>query len=97
MRSIIISQQLLGTREVALFHHTDCGMLTFKNEDLHKSLKERYPAAAEEIDSIDFLPFHELENSVKDDVEYLKKHPLVLDETTITGWVYDVKTGKVSG
>ena len=72
-------------------------MVTFKNEDLQKSLKEEYPSAAKEIDSIDFLPFPDVEKSVKDDVQYLKQHPLVLDESTITGWVYDVKTGKVNG
>lgn len=96
LRSIVISQQLLGTREIALFHHTDCGMLTFKNEDLQKSLKEKYPSATQEIESIDFYPFGQLEQSVKDDVSYLKQHPLVLDESTITGWIFDVKTGKVS-
>ncbi|EJD04213.1 carbonic anhydrase [Fomitiporia mediterranea MF3/22] len=96
LRSIIISQQLLGTREIALFHHTDCGMLTFKNEDLRNSLKEKYPSVTKEIESIDFFPFPQLERSVKDDIEFLKQHPLVLDETTITGWIYDVKTGKVS-
>lgn len=93
--SIIVSQQLLGTREIAVFHHTDCGMLTFKNEDLKNSLKEKYPTASKEIDSIDFLPFSNLEQSVRDDVNFLKQHPLVLDETTITGWVYEVESGKV--
>ena len=70
-------------------------MLTFKNEDLKNSLKEKYPTASKEIDSIDFLPFSNLEQSVRDDVNFLKQHPLVLDETTITGWVYEVESGKV--
>ncbi|PVG02051.1 carbonic anhydrase [Serendipita vermifera] len=95
LRSVIISQQLLGTREVAVFHHTDCGMLTFTTPQLQDKLKSQYPAAAKEIESIDFLPFPNLEQSVKDDVAFLKNHPLVLDETTITGWVYEVETGKV--
>ncbi|KAI5123753.1 hypothetical protein M0805_000344 [Coniferiporia weirii] len=95
LRSIIVSQQLLSTREIAVFHHTDCGMLTFKDADLKASLKDKYPSATKEIDSIDFLPIQNLEKSVVDDVNYLKKHPLILDESTITGWVYDVKTGKV--
>ena len=96
LRSIIISQQLLNTREIAVFHHTDCGMLTFKNETLQRNLTEKYPNAKQEIESIDFLPFPDLEGSVKDDVKFLKEHPLVLDESTITGWIYDVKTGKVT-
>jgi len=94
LRSIIISQQLLGTREIAVFHHTDCGMLTFSNSDIKSLLKEKYPAAADEVEGIDFLPFGNLEGSVKEDVEYLKQHPLVLKETKITGWIYEVETGK---
>jgi len=96
LRSIIISQQLLGTREIAVFHHTDCGMLTFTTPQLQEKLKQSHPHAASQIDTIDFLEFPDLEQSVKDDVSFLKKHPLVLDETEITGWVYDVKTGKVT-
>ncbi|KAG8831417.1 hypothetical protein FRC17_003195 [Serendipita sp. 399] len=95
LRSVIISQQLLGTREVAVFHHTDCGMLTFTTPQLQGKLKEAYPEATKEIEAIDFLPFPNLEQSVKDDVEFLKNHPLVLKDTTITGWVYEVETGKV--
>ena len=95
LRSIIISQQLLATREIAVFHHTDCGMRTFKNEAFQRDLTQEYPNARQEIESIDFLPFLDTEESVKNDVKFLKEHPLVLDESTITGWIYDVKTGKV--
>ena len=70
-------------------------MLTFTNESLKDSLKQKYPSSSQEIDSINFLSFGNLEQSVKDDVDFLTKHPLVLDETTITGWVYEVETGKV--
>ncbi len=71
-------------------------MLTFSNSDIKSLLKEKYPAAADEVEGIDFLPFGNLEGSVKEDVEYLKQHPLVLKETKITGWIYEVETGKVS-
>src|SRR2546429_8068139 len=54
IRSLAISQQLLGTNEVVVIHHTDCGMLTFSNEDLRKKLKLELNADAEHID---FLPF----------------------------------------
>lgn len=97
LRSIIISQQLLGTQEIAVFHHTDCGMLMFSNPDIKALLEQRYPTAADEIKAIDFLPFSNLEQSVKDDVEYLKQHPLVLKDIKITGWIYEVETGKVCG
>jgi len=96
LRSIIISQRLLGTREIAVIHHTDCGMLTFTTPQLRDILKKEHPEQAATIDQIEFLPFPHLETSVKDDVKFLKENPLVLKETKITGWVYDVKTGKVT-
>ena len=97
MRSILISQRLLGTREIAVFHHTDCGMLTFTTPQLRKLVKDSDPSdpSLSAVDEIDFLEFPELEQSVKDDVEYLKTNPLVLKETVVTGWIYDVTTGKV--
>lgn len=100
LRSIVISQRLLGTREVAVFHHTGCGMLTFSTNDLREIVKKADPgnaAAASQVDGIEFLEFSNLKNSVESDVEFLQKNPLVLKETTISGWIYDVETGKVCG
>ncbi|KAF6766514.1 carbonic anhydrase [Ephemerocybe angulata] len=99
LRSVVISQRLLGTREIALFHHTDCGMLTFTTEQLKGIVKESAPgdaAVATEVDKLDFLEFPDIEESVKDDVKFLQDHPLVLEETKITGWTYDVHTGKIT-
>src|SRR3712207_4124918 len=73
LRSLIISQQLLGTEEVIVVHHTDCGMLTFDNATLHGICQERLGADAS---GIDFLPFGELEQSVRDDVELIRNSPL---------------------
>jgi len=70
-------------------------MLAFKNEELQGLLKEKYPQASSEVDSIDFLSFSDLEGSIRADVEYLKEHPLVLKESVVSGWVYEVETGKV--
>ena len=97
LRSIIISQRLLGTREIAVFHHTDCGMLTFNTPQLRQIVKESDPnnEKLKVVDQIDFLEFPELEQSVIDDVQYLQENPLVLPETIITGWVYEVGSGKV--
>jgi carbonic anhydrase len=88
LRSLVISQQLLGTREVVILHHTECGMLTFKNEDLY----ERLGAEARDID---FQPFSDLDQSVRDDVRFLEGSPLIPDDVSIRGFVYDVKTGTV--
>ena len=71
-------------------------MLTFTNDVIRDKLKAEYPHASSEIDSIDFGPFPQLEESVKSDVQFLKDHPLVLKESKITGWVYEVETGKVN-
>jgi len=96
LRSIIISEQLLGTTEVVLVKHTGCGMLTFGNSDAHGIVaKSLGSEAAEEIQSLDFLPFPELTQAVKDDVAFLKATKTVPDTITITGWIYEVETGKV--
>ena len=72
-------------------------MLTFTTPQLQAKLKDDVPSADPGvIDNIDFLEFQNLEGSVKEDVKFLQEHPLVLPETKITGWVYEVETGKVS-
>jgi carbonic anhydrase len=93
LRSLIISQQLLGTREVAVIHHTDCGMLTFRNEDLRARLRDAQGVAA---DDVDFLPFTDVEQSVRDDVAFLRGSSLILHGIPIRGFVYDVRTGRLS-
>jgi carbonic anhydrase len=92
IRSLAISQQLLGTNEVVVIHHTDCGMLTFSNEDLRKKLKQELNADAEHID---FLPFNDLEQSVRDDVATVKNSPLLLKNIEVSGFIYDVKSGRL--
>lgn len=77
-------------------HHTDCGMLTLTSEEMKAHVKKAIPEASKEVDAIDFGAFPDLEKSVKDDVDYLKKSPLVLKDISITGWIYEVETGKVS-
>ncbi|KAK0212428.1 carbonic anhydrase [Desarmillaria ectypa] len=97
LRSIIISQRLLGTREIAVLHHTNCGMTTFTTQDLQtKIVDEDGAEAASLVNQIDYLEFSKLEESVKHDVKYLQSHPLVLKDTPITGWIYHVESGKVT-
>ena len=93
LRSLVISQRLLGTNEVAVIHHTDCGMLTFSNDDLYAKVEQDLGADASDID---FLPFPDLEQSVRDDVKLLSDSPLIPDDIPIRGFVYDVKSGAVS-
>jgi len=100
IRSLVISQRLLGTREIAVFHHTDCGMQTFTTAQLREKLKASAEAGgAEEVavaaEAIQFLEFSDLDKAVKEEVEHVKTHPLILKETEVTGWVYHVESGKV--
>ena len=92
LRSLIISQRLLGTREVAVIHHTDCGMLTFNNRDLRQKVRDDL---GQDTGEFDFLPFQDLEESVREDVEFLQATQLLDPETLIRGFVYDVRTGRL--
>jgi carbonic anhydrase len=92
IRSLVISQRLLGTKEIVVIHHTDCGMLTFSNDDLVAKIRKELGADAT---GIDFLPFSDLEQSVFDDVETLRGSELIPGDIAITGAIYDVKSGRV--
>jgi carbonic anhydrase len=91
LRSLVISQQLLGTREVVVIHHTDCGMLTFTDAQLKQKLREGLGVET----SVDFLPFADLDRSVREDVEAIRQSQLLLDDVPVSGFVYDVKTGRL--
>jgi carbonic anhydrase len=92
LRSLIISQRLLGTREVAVIHHTDCGMLTFNNRDLREKVRQDL---GQDTGEVDFLPFQDLDGSVREDVEFLLATQLLDPETVIRGFVYDVRDGRL--
>ena len=92
LRSLAISHELLGTREVVVVHHTDCGMLTFTNDQIRQRLRDRLGADAS---GIDFLPFGDLDQSVRDDVATIRSSPLVPDEVAVSGFVYDVRSGRL--
>jgi carbonic anhydrase len=93
IRSLIISSRLLGTNEYVVIHHTDCGMLTFTNDELRSRLNEE---TGEDASDIDFLPFSDLEQSVRDDVERIKRSPLIPRDVSVRGFVYDVRTGRLN-
>lgn len=93
IRSLIISSRLLGTKEYLVIHHTDCGMLTFSNADLQAKLKDETGVDA---DHIDFLPFSDLEQSVRDDVQRIEASPYIPEGISVQGFVYDVRSGKLN-
>jgi carbonic anhydrase len=90
LRSLAISQTLLGTEAVAIVHHTDCGMLTFTDETIRKQLRA---SRGVDADHVAFLPFPELDASVVADLRAYKASPLVRQDVPVKGYVYDVKTG----
>ncbi|KAF9870325.1 carbonic anhydrase [Colletotrichum karsti] len=97
LRSIVISQQLLGTHEIVLVKHTGCGMLIFKNEDAEALVDKNLGAdASAELKSrkLDFLTITDLEDAVKKDIDFIKETKLVPESVTVSGWIYEVETGK---
>ena len=90
LRSLIISHWLLGTEEALVIAHTGCGMLTFTNDDLHSKLADETGADAT---GIDFLPFPDLDDSVRASVERVRSSDLLPESFTATGYVYDCSTG----
>jgi carbonic anhydrase len=94
IRSIVISQQVLGTRQLVVMHHTRCGLLNVTNDEL---LQKMSPALRSNLSGIDFLPLGpDLNASVRDDVLRLRRHGLLSPESEVLGFVYDVATGRIS-
>ena len=92
LRSLVISQQQLGTREIVVLHHTDCGAQTFQNKDFQEHLKRELGV---DVSNQDFLPFQDIDESVREDMRLLKDSPLIPDDVVISGAVYDVDTGRM--
>lgn len=92
LRALFISQQLLGTEEVVVIHHTDCGLLSFTNEQLREICAERLGVDAS---GIDFLAFCDLKQSVREDVATIRNSPLIPDSIIVSGFIYDVRTGRL--
>ena len=92
LRSLVISQQQMGTREIVVLHHTDCGAQTFNNEDFQEHLKCELGV---DVSGQDFLPFQDIDESVREDMKLLRECPLIPNDVIISGAVYDVDTGSM--
>ena len=91
LRSLVISQRLLGTREIVLIHHTGCGMLSFRDDDLKAEIEADTglrPAFA-------FEAFPDLEEDVRQSMRRIQASPFVSVKDHIRGFVYDVETGRL--
>lgn len=93
IRSLVISQQQMGTREIVVLHHTDCGAQTFKNEEFAAFHNQELGV---DVSGQDFLPFTDVEESVREDVALLRQSPLIPANVEISGAVYDVDTGRMT-
>jgi carbonic anhydrase len=108
IRSLVISHKLLGTREWFVVHHTDCGMETFTDDIMRDLLAGSLDTAAldkngwrntgkgpgsREGDYVDWLTIRDQGQSVIEDVERIRRHPLVPRDIPIYGYIFDVKTG----
>jgi carbonic anhydrase len=91
IRSLAISQRLLGTEEIMLIHHTDCGMLTFSDDEFRRQLQEETgikPEWAAEA-------FDDLGEDLRQSIERIKASPFIPKKDSVRGFVYDVETGRL--
>lgn len=91
IRSLTISQRLLGTQEIILIHHTDCGMLTFSDDEVRAriqadvGIKPHFPMES----------FSDLEEDVRQSIARIKASPFVPNKDNVRGFVYEVETGRL--
>jgi carbonic anhydrase len=94
IRSLVVSQQLLGTRQVLVIQHTKCGLLNVTNDELRQRLSGALGAA---VSKMDFLPLGpDVTASVRADVEKLRQSRLLAADSEVRGYVYDVSTGRIA-
>lgn len=92
IRSLAISQRLLGTKEIILIHHTDCGMLTFTDDEFKRGIQDETGIKPE------WAPesFTDLDEDVRQSIARIKASPFVVHKDAIRGFVFDVATGKLN-
>jgi carbonic anhydrase len=91
IRSLAISQRLLGTEEIVLIHHTDCGMLTFTDDEFKKSIQEDVGIKPEwAVES-----FPDLDEDVRQSLARIEASPFIPNKSSVRGFVYDVETGRL--
>ena len=92
LRSLVISQRLLGTEEIILIHHTDCGMVTFRDDDV----KDQIEAETGLRPSFALEAFSDVEEDVRQSIRRIRANPFIPVKDKIRGFVYDVETGRLN-
>lgn len=96
IRSLALSQELQGTREIIVLHHRDCGLLSPTNSEIRTRLVQSLGAqATQPAGAIDFLPWPNVEQALQNEVYNIRTSPLIRPGTPITGFIYDEQTGLI--
>jgi carbonic anhydrase len=91
LRSLVISHYLLGTEEIMIINHTDCGLMHASEQDLRTRIQNRTGTAA--VTPAFFYAFQNIEENVRHQMQKLRTHPWIADKVVVRGFVYDVATG----
>jgi carbonic anhydrase len=91
IRSLTISQRLLGTREIILIHHTDCGMLTFSDDELKAQIHEEVGLKPH----FSLESFSDLEEDVRQSIARIQASPFIPHNDSVRGFIYEVETGRL--
>ncbi len=94
VRSLVLSTRLLGSREIMIINHTDCGMLRFADSEMEDRLRKETGRAP--IAPARFYSFTDAEENTKEQIQKARSHPWISEEVPVRGFVYDVDTGRLS-
>jgi carbonic anhydrase len=94
IRSLVVSTRLLGSKEIMIINHTDCGMLKFTDSDLEDRLVKETGQMA--VAPARFYSFTDVEANTKEQVQKVKSHPWLSNDIPVRGFIFDVKTGRLS-
>jgi carbonic anhydrase len=94
VRSLVLSTRLLGTKEIMIINHTDCGMLRFADSEFEDRLRKETGQAA--IAPARFYSFTDAEENTKEQIQKARSHPWIAPDIPVRGFVYDVSTGRLS-
>jgi carbonic anhydrase len=93
IRSLIVSHHIGGTQEFMIINNTKCGMLTFKDQELAARLQRETGKLP--LVPAQFLAFTDLEENVREQIRKVRSHPWIPDSIPVTGFIYDVDTGRL--
>jgi len=93
LRSLLVSHYLLGTTEVMVINHTDCGLMRMSEQEMQKDIEQQAGVAASS--PVCFHAFKDVESNVREQLKKLNAHSWIQKELTIRGFVFDVRTGRL--